>query len=153
MKRIVVVALIVFGARGFSRAEQTAGDAANGKRVFERDGCYECHGYAGEGGRDGARIAQTTMPAPAFARYVRRPSGSMPAFTEKVLSDQELADIYAYLKSMPAARTAAEIPLLDRIRETPPRPAARETRVPAGSAALFAREAGSGQPIVDRKST
>jgi len=97
---------------------QTAGtgDAARGKRVFEKDGCYECHGYAGEGGRDGARIARTTMPAPAFARYVRRPGGAMPAFTQKVLSDQELADIYAYLKSLPAAKPAAEIPLLNRSR-------------------------------------
>jgi ubiquinol-cytochrome c reductase cytochrome c subunit len=97
------------------------GDVARGKRVFEKDGCYECHGYAGEGGRDGARIAQTTMPAAAFARYVRRPGGAMPAFTQKVLSDQELADIYAYLKSMPAAKPASEIPLLKRVRETPPK--------------------------------
>ncbi|HYM23097.1 MAG TPA: c-type cytochrome, partial [Vicinamibacterales bacterium] len=83
MKKILVVALLVFGVRGFGRAEQTV-DAANGKRLFERDGCYECHGYAGEGGRDGARLAQTTMPAPAFVRYVRRPSGAIPAFTQKL---------------------------------------------------------------------
>ena len=80
--------------------------------MFEKDGCYECHGYAGQGGRDGARLAATSMPAPAFVRYVRRPSGAMPAFTQKVLSDQELADIYAYLKSMPAAKPASDIPLL-----------------------------------------
>ena len=93
------------------------GDAANGRRLFERDGCFQCHGLAGQGGRDGARISATSMPAAAFARYVRRPSGSMPAFTEKVLSASELADVYTYLKSMPAAKTAAEIPVLSRSRE------------------------------------
>jgi len=109
------VILIAVGIFAFAQSAP-AGDTARGKRVFEKDGCYECHGYAGEGGRDGARIAQTTMPAPAFTRYVRRPSGAMPAFTQKVLSDQELADIYAYLKSLPAAKSAGEIPLLNRSR-------------------------------------
>ena len=110
--RFLVIAL------GILAAAQSAatGDVARGKRVFDKDGCYECHGYAGEGGRDGARIAQTTMPAAAFARYVRRPGGAMPAFTQKVLSDQELADIYAYLKWLPAAKPAGEIPLLNRSR-------------------------------------
>ena len=116
LKVLAIAIVVMAAARGFSRAQE-APNAARGKRVFEKDGCYECHGYAGEGGRDGARIAQTTMPAAAFARYVRRPSGAMPAFTQKVLSDQELADIYAYLKSLPGAKPASEIPLLKRVRE------------------------------------
>jgi len=95
----------------------TTGDMEKGRQVFVKDGCYECHGYAGQGGRDGARLAQTTMPPASFVRYVRRPSGAMPAFTQKVLSDQELADIYAFLKSLPAAKPAAEIPLLRSTRE------------------------------------
>jgi mono/diheme cytochrome c family protein len=95
----------------------TRGNAENGKRLFDRDGCFQCHGYAGQGGRDGARIAATAMTAPAFARYVRRPAGAMPAFTEKVVSDAELADIYEFLKALPAARPANEIPLLSRLRD------------------------------------
>jgi mono/diheme cytochrome c family protein len=106
------VTLIAIVAAAQSAANR---DAARGKRVFEKDGCYECHGYAGQGGRDGARLAATSMPAPAFVRYVRRPSGAMPAFTQKVLSDPELADIYAYLKSMPVAKPASDIPLLNRV--------------------------------------
>ena len=93
------------------------GNLENGRRVFVKDGCYECHGYAGQGGRDGARLAQTTMPQASFVRYVRRPSGAMPAFTQKVLSDQELSDVYAFLKSLPAAKPAAEIPLLKNSRQ------------------------------------
>ena len=112
------LAAFVLAAGFFALAQSAAtGNVASGKRVFDKDGCYECHGYAGEGGRDGARIAQTTMPPAAFTRYVRRPAGAMPAFTQKVLSDQELADIYAYLKSLPAAKPASEIPLLKRARE------------------------------------
>ena len=112
--RVLVLAIVISIP---ALAAQETPNAANGKRVFEKDGCYECHGYAGQGGRDGARLAATSMPAPSFVRYVRRPSGAMPAFTQKVLSDQELADIYAYLKSMPAAKPAAEIPLLSRARQ------------------------------------
>jgi mono/diheme cytochrome c family protein len=107
------------GAAAQTPASQTATDrnAENGKRLFERDGCYQCHGYAGQGGRDGARIAATAMTAAAFARYVRRPFGAMPAFTEKVVSDSELADIYDFLKSLPPAKPAKEIPLLSHLRD------------------------------------
>ena len=94
-----------------------AGNVQNGKALFLKNGCYECHGYAAQGGRDGARLAQTTMPLPAFVRYVRRPAGAMPAFTQKVLSDQDLSDIYAFLKSLPAAKPSADIPMLKNSRE------------------------------------
>jgi ubiquinol-cytochrome c reductase cytochrome c subunit len=90
--------------------------AAKGKGLFEKDGCYECHGYAGQGGRDGPRLAATSLSLQALIRYVRRPLGAMPAFTAKVLSDQELTDIYAYLKSFPAAKPAKDIPLLHQIQ-------------------------------------
>jgi len=90
---------------------------ANGRRLFEKDGCYQCHGYAGQGGRDGARLAATAMSAQSFVRYVRGPFGAMPAFTAKVLPDDELADIYAYLKSLPAAAAAKDIPALSRVRD------------------------------------
>src|SRR4051794_27079923 len=75
-----------------------AGNVEAGKRLFEKDGCYQCHGYAAQGGRDGARLAATMLNGQAFSRYVRRPFGAMPAFTQKVLSDQDLTDIFAYVK-------------------------------------------------------
>ena len=96
---------------------QQVGDADNGKRLFERDGCYECHGHAGQGGRDGPRIAATSLSSQGLIRYVRRPLGAMPAFTGKVISDQELRDIHAYLKTFPAAKPAKEIPLLKQSLE------------------------------------
>jgi mono/diheme cytochrome c family protein len=93
------------------------GNAASGKQLFEKKTCYYCHGTAAQGGRDGPRIAVTAMSAPAFIRYVRQPVGAMPAFTEKILSDQELTDIYVHLKALPAARTPNEIPLLGQLWE------------------------------------
>src|SRR5438874_63357 len=93
------------------------GDAENGRRLFEKDGCYECHGHAGQGGKDGPRIAATPLSAQTFVRYVRRPSGAMPAYTPKVLSDEELTDIHAYLKAFPAPKPAKDIQLLNQLRD------------------------------------
>jgi mono/diheme cytochrome c family protein len=115
---LTVAATLTLAAAGVAESQSPAtGNAGNGKRLYEADGCYQCHGYAGQGGRDGARIAATALTTQALIRYVRRPFGAMPAFTEKVLSDQELTDIYAYLKAFPAAKPAKDIPLLDQLRD------------------------------------
>lgn len=88
------------------------GNADTGKRLFMKHTCYFCHGTAGQGGVAGARIALVARNAQGFMRYVRRPSGQMPAYTEKILSDQELTDIFAYLRSLPPAKSPNELPLL-----------------------------------------
>jgi len=98
-------------------AQIPAGDTANGKKLFLRDGCYECHGYAGEGGAAGARIAAIGLNAQGLIRYVRAPGGQMPAYTDKVISDQELTDVWAYLQTMPKAKPAKDIPLLNALRK------------------------------------
>jgi mono/diheme cytochrome c family protein len=110
------LSIVFFIVAVFTAAGQTTGNAENGKRLFLRDGCWQCHGYAGQGGRDGARIAATALTAQGLIRYVRRPAGAMPAFTEKVATDQELTDIHAWLKSLPAPRPAKDIPLLNQIK-------------------------------------
>lgn len=78
-----------------------AGDAGAGRILFDRDGCYECHGHLGQGGA-GARIAPNPIPFAAFSKYVRQPAGEMPPYTAKVVSDRDLANIYAFLQSIPA---------------------------------------------------
>jgi mono/diheme cytochrome c family protein len=115
MKTIVLITLV---AAGVSALAQTtpASSAQNGKRLYERDGCWECHGWAGQGGRDGARLADTALTAAQLTRYVRKPTGAMPAYIDKVISDQELADIWAYLKTMPAPKPAKDIPLLNELK-------------------------------------
>jgi mono/diheme cytochrome c family protein len=97
-------------------AQTPSGDAANGKRIFVKDGCYECHGYAGQGGFAGARIADIGLKAKGLIAYVRAPAGQMPAYKEKVISDGELTDIWAYLQSLPKAKPAKDIPLLNALK-------------------------------------
>jgi mono/diheme cytochrome c family protein len=89
------------------------GNAENGKRVFTKIGCYECHGREGQGSSmTGPRIAPDPVPFDVLAGYVRKPTGEMPPYTAKVVSDQELADIYAFLQSRPHPPSAKDIPIL-----------------------------------------
>jgi len=88
------------------------GDAAKGKTMFGDYGCYQCHGYAAQGGGAGARLASRPIPFAAFSTYVRKPTGEMPPYTAKVVSDQDLADIYAFLASIPPPPPIDSIPLL-----------------------------------------
>lgn len=111
MSRLSVLILMAVALPGLSPAQS----AENGKKIFVRDGCYECHGYAGQGTIAGARLAPPVLTAQAIARYIRKPAGAMPAFSEKVVSDQDVADIYAYLKTIPAPKPVKEIPLLNQI--------------------------------------
>jgi len=97
-----------------AQAAPPAGDAAKGKTSFERTGCWQCHGLQGQGGREGPRIASPVpMAGPALSRFVRTTKGDMPPYTEKVLSNQELADIDAYLRSIPPAPDFTTIALLN----------------------------------------
>ena len=121
MKNILLTAILVLPVIAGAQTAQTnnagAGSATNGKRLYTEKNCYYCHGTAGQGGRDGARIAATALNADGLIRYVRKPAGSMPAYTEKLITDQELMDVLAYLKAMPAAKAPKDIPLLNQISE------------------------------------
>jgi ubiquinol-cytochrome c reductase cytochrome c subunit len=89
------------------------GDVARGKQLYMATGCYQCHGTRGEGGGNaGPRLAPTPLPLEALKLQLRRPRGRMPVYTAMVMPDRDVADIYAYLSSVPKGRTAAEIPML-----------------------------------------
>ena len=94
-------------------AAEQSGDAANGKRLFMTVGCYECHGTTGAGGGiAGPRLAPNPLPLVGVKAKLRTASGRMPVFSEAVLKDAEIADIYAYLQSIPAGKSARDIGLL-----------------------------------------
>lgn len=95
-------------------ADQTpAPNAEKGQRLYAGNSCYFCHGTLGQGlGVTGARIGPPARAVAGFITYVRRPAGAMPAFTDKILSDADLADIYAFLRTMATAKAAKDIPLL-----------------------------------------
>ena len=113
---IFVTVLLTSVAAMAQQSAAPVNNIENGKKQFVRAGCWECHGYAGQGGRDGARLADTALTTAQLTRYVRRPTGAMPAYIEKVMTDQELADIWAYLKSMPAPKAAKDIPMLNELK-------------------------------------
>jgi len=89
----------------------SGGNTQNGKQLFTADGCYECHGRAAQGGV-GPRIGPRPIPLAALITYVRQPSGEMPPYTAKVITDAELTDIYAFLQSIPDPPKVDTIPLL-----------------------------------------
>jgi ubiquinol-cytochrome c reductase cytochrome c subunit len=107
MLRLVVLVMVGAGALFAQNVE-------NGKKLFAKLGCYECHGYQGQGGGAGAKLAPGTPSVTALTAYVRHPSGTMPPYTAKVVSDAELADIRAYLASVPAPPPVKSIPLLNQ---------------------------------------
>jgi cytochrome c553 len=95
------------------------GDPSAGQRAFSEYVCYYCHGTEGQGSSQsiGPRIATTPRSFESFVRYVRRPSGRMSTYADTSISDATLADIYAFLRSLPASKKSAEVPLLDQLRQ------------------------------------
>jgi len=95
-------------------APQTApaGNAETGKKLFASVGCWQCHGYEGQGGSAGPRLAARNLSLAGLTAYVRRPTNQMPPYTEKVVPNADLAHIHAYLQSRPAPPPVASIPLL-----------------------------------------
>ena len=115
-----VFAVLLFGFP-VARAQQSsdsppAGNAQNGKKLLMSDGCYECHGQQGQGAAQtgAARIGPPQLSYEGFQTYVRSPKNQMPPYTAKALPDQDLADIYAYLKSIPMPPKGKDIPLLNK---------------------------------------
>jgi mono/diheme cytochrome c family protein len=122
MKILLLTATVVFaGAMAFAQTTAPAttpttpapaGNADTGKKLFVSYGCWQCHGYEGQGGAAGPRLAPRPLPFAGFSRYVRRPTNQMPPYTAKVVPDSDLEHIHAYLSSRPAAPAVSSIPLL-----------------------------------------
>ena len=97
--------------------ESLLGDTENGQQLFTEYTCAGCHGYTGETGL-GTRLNPPRMRQARFIQYLRNPTNPerMPPYQEPEVSDQNLADIYAFLESLPSQSPAIEdIPLLQAI--------------------------------------
>jgi mono/diheme cytochrome c family protein len=113
------LAVTVLGAGAFATAQaQNArqGDAARGKGIYLRDGCFTCHGRSGQGGAyEGPApiLARTALPFEGFKGEIRDPVKDMPAYSDAVLSDRDIADIYAFVESLPVPRSPKDISILN----------------------------------------
>jgi len=118
-KRIAVTAVAVaaLGVSAIAQAQDAPpGDSANGKRLYVRDGCFTCHGRSGQGGAytgPAPILAHTALPFEGFKGQIRNPSNSMPAFSDALLSDKDIADIYAFVESLPGPGSPKDHPILN----------------------------------------
>ena len=93
-------------------ASAQAGRVEAGAAIYRKVGCFQCHVNEAQGGANGPRIGPDPIPFARFTTYIRNPSGEMPPYTEKVLSAQDLADIYAFLQARSRPPALNTIPQL-----------------------------------------
>jgi mono/diheme cytochrome c family protein len=123
MLRALLLACALIGSfdmGGFDMAARAQdapqGDAAAGKQLYLSTGCFYCHGRSGQGGaynREAPSLAKTIVPYLGFKQQLRSPSGDMPAYAETVMSEKNLADIYAFLQALPGRRDAKDFTILN----------------------------------------
>jgi ubiquinol-cytochrome c reductase cytochrome c subunit len=90
-----------------------SGNADDGKKLFTSYGCYQCHGREAQGSSStGPRLGPRPIAFTAFSRYVRRPTGQMPPYTSKVVSDADLANIYAFVQTRATPPAVQSVPAL-----------------------------------------
>lgn len=95
-------------------AQAGAGNAEDGRKLWVSYGCWQCHGYEGQGGAAGPRLSARGLPLAGFSAYVRRPTNQMPPYTEKVVSNADLMNIHAFIQSRPSPPPVASVPLLQK---------------------------------------
>lgn len=96
-------------------AAPAAQDAARGQELYNLYGCYQCHGFAGQGaGGTGPRIAPNPIALGRFEQQIYEPRDLMPRYPREFVSEQDVADMYAFLLTIPTPPDPAEIPLLNQ---------------------------------------
>ena len=99
--RLLSAAVAFTGFVMFTATSALAADATRGQEIYVRIGCVSCHGSVGQGAVSGAKLAPDPLPMEVIRDYIRAPAQDMPPYREAVLSDEEVADIHAYLESIP----------------------------------------------------
>ena len=116
MGKLLLGVLVVFGVSTvFAQEKAPAGSAERGYQAYMKYQCYTCHGTVGQGADRGTgpKLAPNPVSYTTFARQMRAPRQDMPAYRKQFVSDQDLADMYAYLVSIKPSPAAKDIPLLE----------------------------------------
>jgi len=115
--KIFSAAMVLLGLLGsLAAAAETA--AERGQHTYMRVGCYQCHGSDGQGNDAGPALTPDTLPPQVIAIFIRSTPGRMPVYPEEVLSDNEIADIVAFLKAVPSPPSADSIDILKDLKPT-----------------------------------
>lgn len=110
----LVVALAGMAPGPSFAATAADADVQAGRALFMQKGCYECHGIFGQGSiSTGPALAPHPLPLAAMQAYVHAPTGQMPPFSAKILSNDDIARIHVYLDSIPANPPVAGLALLN----------------------------------------
>jgi mono/diheme cytochrome c family protein len=113
LRLAALAAGLVLGAGG----ALAAGSPEKGKQAFVKHGCFQCHGTLGQGSvvtSNNKVLYNTQLPFESFQAFVRTTNRAMPPYSEAILSNDDLADIYAYLESLPKPPDYKTIPLLNQ---------------------------------------
>jgi mono/diheme cytochrome c family protein len=113
---LLTAAVAIFAAAPTRAQDAPTGDTAKGKRIYLAMGCFTCHGRSGQGGAYNGPapvLAKSQMPFDGFKGQLRAPSNDMPAYSDAVMSEQDIADIYAFVQSLPGPRNPKDIAILN----------------------------------------
>jgi mono/diheme cytochrome c family protein len=111
-----VVAVLILALPPVVIAAQAQGDPGKGRQLYVANGCAYCHGTVGQGGggrTGGLRLAQMGIAFPAFLNQLRHPVNEMPPYVDSVVSDQDAANIHAFIASLPPPSDVKTIPILN----------------------------------------
>ena len=113
---VIAIALIFLNSFAIAQtpASSLTGNAETGKKLYVTYFCWSCHGSNGRAGGTGPAIAPSSRSGEDLIKYVRKPRGPMPPYTSKSISDKDLADIAAFLRSVPKDPDLKTIPLLNQ---------------------------------------
>ena len=113
LSNALMILTLITGSASAQQAPAPSGNTEHGKTLYREVGCYQCHGLAGQGAAiSGPRVSRTEFAFDGFLNQLRHPANQMPPYEAVVLSDSDAADIYAYLRQMPAPPDPNSIPLL-----------------------------------------
>ena len=97
----------------FGLGSMSSSASEKGKLLFVKHGCWQCHGFQGQGGGvAGPALVPNVMPLEAMNSFVRNSNRAMPPYKEAVLPNADLAEIHAYLVALPKPADPKSIKLL-----------------------------------------
>jgi mono/diheme cytochrome c family protein len=113
MRIALVFAAALLCAGAASAQDAPKGSAERGKRLYIDLACHSCHGtHAQGGGRGSEPPIPLGYPWQGFLNQMRKPRLDMPAYEEKLVSNQDVADVFAYFAAIKSAPPAKDIPKL-----------------------------------------